>query len=83
MLFFSRRRTRRRTAVVTLVAWGLALMAGMVNACVLQEAVPIHHGQVQAHPSAVPEAQALGSQAEPAGDAGGFSAQPHNAASAG
>ena len=42
----------------------------MVNACVLQDAVPSHHGQLQAHPSTVPEAQALGAQAEPSGDAG-------------
>ena len=70
MPLFSRRRGKRRTVVVTLVAWGLALMAGMVNACVLQEAVPIHHGQARAYPSAAPKAQAPGSQAEPSGEAG-------------
>ena len=70
MPLFSRRRAKRRTVVVTLVAWGLALVAGMVNACVLHEAGPGHHGQGQARPSAVPEVQALASQAEPPGDAG-------------
>ena len=70
MPLFSRRRAKRRTVVVTLVAWGLALVAGMVNACVLRDVVPSHHGHVQTHPSAAPEAQAPGSQAEPSGDAG-------------
>ena len=70
MPLFSRRRAKRRTVVVTLVAWGLALVAGMVNACVLHEAGPGYHGQGQARPSAVPEVQALASQAEPPGDAG-------------
>ena len=70
MLPFFSRRANRRTVRVTLVAWGLALAAGMVNACVLQDAVPNHHGQLQVHASTVPEAQALGSQTEPSGDAG-------------
>ena len=83
MPLFSRRRAKRRTVVVTLVAWGLALVAGMVNACVLRDVAPSHHGHVQTHPSEAPEAQALASQAEPSGDAGGFSAQSHSAAPAG
>lgn len=45
--FALNRRERRRTACVTLLAWVLALMSGMVNACLLEP-----HGQTASASSA-------------------------------
>ena len=69
MSLFSRRRAKRRIVVVTSVAWALALMAGMVNACVLQKAGPGDNWQGQAEPPPVVKVQTLASQAGPSGDA--------------
>ena len=51
---------RRRTAWVTLLAWVLALLAGMVNACQLQTRDAARHGpaKVGLHDSGVHAAQA-------------------------
>ena len=84
MLLFFRHRAKRRTVMVTLVAWTLALMAGLVNACLLQDAAPGQHGQVYGHPSsgqsieihsdssATPQDAALGMPSEPTGDADAY-----------
>ncbi len=64
---FSHRRTKQRTVTVMLMAWLFALVAGVVNACVLQVKVPDHHQghqpmhsastviETHAHPSVLPQ----------------------------
>lgn len=71
MLVFSHRRTKQRTVMMMLAVWLFALLAGVVNACVLQVKVPAHHqGQVpmfsantviepHAHLSVLPQSTAL------------------------
>ena len=54
MRVFSHRRTKQRTVMVMLVAWVFALVAGVVNACVLQVKVPAHHHGEQPMHSASP-----------------------------
>ena len=64
---FSRRRTKLRTVTVMLMAWLFALVAGVVNACVLQVKVTDHHQghqpmhsastviETHAHPPVLPQ----------------------------
>ena len=53
MLAFFHRRAKQRTVMLTLAAWVFALMAGVVNACVLQVKLPAdHHAQAQTYASA-------------------------------
>jgi hypothetical protein len=65
MSLFAHTRTRRRTAIVMLGAWVLALLVGIANACALGKPAPSHtsgerqttlaaHGH-DAHASAGPE----------------------------
>ncbi|MDP1535954.1 MAG: hypothetical protein Q8L95_02065 [Burkholderiales bacterium] len=56
MLAFSHRHPKRRTVMVTLVAWMFALMAGIANACLPQDREPGHDGRVQSVESGVHEA---------------------------
>ena len=50
MPVFSHRRTKQRTVMMILAVWLFALVAGVVNACVVQVKVPAHHpGQVPMH----------------------------------
>ena len=50
MLAFAHRRTKQRTVMTMLVVWVFALVAAVVNACVLQVKVPAHHdGQPLTH----------------------------------
>ena len=44
MFSFSQNRAKRRTVTVVLVAWVFALMAGIANACILQDGEPGHSG---------------------------------------
>lgn len=86
MLLFSDPRPMRRAVMVTLVVWVFGLMAGIANACLLQDAQPVHHGQAPRHSSSGPSVgsppdplatsahEALASPAEPSGDAGPYQA---------
>lgn len=57
MLTFSHRHAFHRTVLVTLAAWVLVLMAGIVNACVLHDRVGGYDGQVQVVDLDAPETE--------------------------
>lgn len=76
MPLFSDPRKQRRAVLLTLAAWVFALMAGIANACLLQDGSSVRAGPQErhgssTHPDAAVAAQpaALAAHPEPAGDA--------------